>query len=228
MLMPFWNAELYVEISQWFPIGKDYQPISVNRFYDSDLQKISASCMDLGSEFFFMASPSTGCVGNLPRENFFKYNPDSAVNLGFLMILGYSDKIERGITASLAMLESARGLFAGITSCSLWSHGIFQGNTKVIAITSDDPFYNCNDYIRGLARILDEVKKFLGSGNDSYFAEKFGYDRFFMQWEDDNPFDLRVSQILNEFELDSTREIVGDRSNMDFPPFIGAVMRTQE
>ncbi len=228
MLMPFWNAELYVEISSWFPFGKDYQPISVNRFYDSELRNISASCMDLGSEFFFMASPLTGCVGNLPRDNFFKYSPDSAVNLGFLMIIGYSENMERAITASLAMLESANGLYAGITACSFWSHGIFQGNTKVIAITSDDPFYNCDNYLKGLSKVLTEIKNYLNSGDDSYFAEKFGYNRFFFEWEDESPRDLRVSQILNEFELDSTREIVGDSSKMDFPPFIGAVMRAQE
>ena len=140
MYMPFWKSELYVEISPWFPFGKDYQPVSVNRFYDGTLKQIASSCLDLDSEFFFMASPQTGCVGNLPRENFFKYSPDALLSLGFLMILGYSDYMERAVIASLGVLESANGLFPGITSCSFWSRGVFHGTAKIIAIASNEPF----------------------------------------------------------------------------------------
>ncbi|MBQ7732751.1 MAG: hypothetical protein IJT58_01875, partial [Synergistaceae bacterium] len=56
------------------------------------------------------------------------------------------------------------------------------------------------------------------------YAEKFGYDRFFIQWEHDNPIDLKVSQLLAEFELDGTKEIVGDSSDIDFPPFMGTAV----
>ncbi|MBQ6773749.1 MAG: hypothetical protein IJP48_06755 [Synergistaceae bacterium] len=229
MYMPFWKSELYVEISPWFPFGKDYQPVSVNRFYDSTLKQIASSCLDLGSEFFFMASPQTGCVGNLPRENFFKYGPDTLMNLGFLMILGYSDYMERSIIASLGLLESAHGLFPGITSCSLWSRGVFHGTAKVIAIASNEPFYDCTEYLKGLAGVLSDSKKFFKTGdNAAYYAEKFGYERFFIQWEHDNPIDLRVSQLLAEFELEGTKEIVGDSSDVDFPPFMGAAVSMLE
>lgn len=224
MILPFWNSELYVEISSWFPFGKDYHPVSLNRFYDSNLRRISEASMDLGSEFFFMASPSTGCVGNLSRENFFKYNPDHVLNLGFLMTFGYSDMLERAIIAAFGLLESSRGLFAGITSCSLWSRGIYEGTTKVIAIASNEPFYDCTEYLGGLAKLLEEAKDFTKAENISYYAEKFGYDRFFMRWENDNPFDLRISEILSEFETDTTREITGGSSVEEFPPFLGAAI----
>lgn len=228
MILPFWNSELYVEISSWFPFGKDYYPVSLNRFYDETLKRISGACMDLGSEFFFMASPSIGCVGNLPRENFFKYTPDHAFNLGFLMTLGYSETVEKIVIASLALTGAAKELFAGITACSLWSRGIYEGSTKVIAIASYEPFFDCNDYLTGFAKMLDDTKSYLHAADAAYYAEKFGYDRFFMQWENEKPLELRTSQLLSEFELEQTRDIVGGSSSQEFPPFLGASVSIHE
>ncbi len=222
MILPFWNSELYVEISSWFPFGKDYQPVSVNRFYDRTLRNIAGSCIDLDSEFFFMASPLTGCVGNLPRENFFRYQPDNTFNLGFLLILGYSEQAEKAVILSLGIAGAKSGLNAGITACSIWSRGIFEGSAKVIAVAGDDPFYDCTAYLKILSAVMDDVKKHIGTPGQSYYAEKFGYDRFFLDWENDNPYDMASSQVISEFEFDSTREIVGGSSKEDFPPFMGA------
>lgn len=180
--------------------------------------------MDLDSEFFFMASPLTGCVGNLPRENFFRYQPDNFLNLGFLMILGYSEKVEKAVILSMGLGGFKSGLSAGITACSIWNHGIFEGTAKVIAVAGDDPFYDCADYLRLLSRVLDDVNKFTGTQGQSYFAEKFGYDRFFMVWENDNPYDIAASGIISEFELDGTKEIVGGASHEEFPPFMGTAL----
>ncbi|MBQ3446258.1 MAG: hypothetical protein IJG37_01265 [Synergistaceae bacterium] len=227
LILPFWNSELYVEISPWFPFGRDYQPVSVNRFYDSTLSSIARSCMDLDSEFFFMASPKTGCVGNLPRENFFKCQPDSAFNLGFLMILGYSEKVERAVILSLGLTGAKSGLSAGITACSMWSRGVFEGTARVIAVAGDDPFYDGTGYLHVLARVLEDVKRFTGCSELSYYAEKFGYDRFFVAWENDNPYDIAASRMLSEFEIEGTREVGGGSPHEDFPPCMGAAVRIQ-
>ena len=228
MILPFWNSELYVEISSWFPFGKDYHPVSLNRFYDETLKKISGTCMDLGSEFFFMASPAIGCVGNLPRENFFKYSPDSSFNLGFLLVLGYSDIMEKIIIASLALTGASKDLFAGITDCALWSRGIFEGSTRVIAVASYEPFFDGSEYLKQLAEMLTDMKNHTGASDSAYYAELFGYNRFFMQWENDKPSELRTSRMLGEFEFEQTREIVGGSSSQDFPPFMGASVSIQE
>lgn len=217
-----------MEISSWFPFGKDYQPVSVNRFYDPTLRSIAGSCMDLDSEFLFMASPKTGCVGNLPRENFFRYQPDGAFSLGFLMIMGYSEKVERAIILSLGLGGAKAGLSAGITACSIWKHGIFEGTAKVIAVAGDDPFYDCSEYLRVLSRVMGDVSRFIGTPGQSYFAEKFGYERFFMSWENDNPYDIAASVILSEFELDGTRDIVGASPREEFPPFMGAAVSVKD
>lgn len=224
MILPFWNSELHVEISSCYPVGRDYHPVSLNRLYDGTLKRISCASLNLGSEFYFMASPMTGCVGNLSRENFFRREPDSILNLGFLMTFGFSEIIEKVIIASLGTLESSKGLYAGITRCSLWSRGIYEGDTKVIAIVSEDPFYDCGEYLKGLAGILEEANRITKAGNISYYAEKFGYDRFFMSWETDNPIDIRISEMLSEFLTDTAREITGGSSVEEFPVFLGAAI----
>lgn len=224
MILPFWNSELYVEISRCFPFGRDYHPVSLNRFHDQTLARISAACMNLGGEFFFMASPQTGCVGNLSRENFFKASPDAILNLGFIMTLGYSEMLEKAVIASLVLPEAKMKLNAGITACSLWSRGVFEGVTKVIAVAADDPFYDSTDYLKGFAGILEDFGRITNAENNAYYAEKFGYDRFFIAWEKDNPIDIAVSRTIGEFELDGTKEIAGGGVNEDFPAFMGAAV----
>ena len=227
MFLPYWNSELYVEISSCFPLGKDYQPVSINKFYDENLRNLASLCMDLDSEFFFMASPFIGCVGNLPRENFFRYTPDNVFNLGFLMLLSYSEKIEKALIVSLAF-EHEKNLLAGVSKCSFWRKGVFEGNTKVIAIVSDDPFYDCTEYLKRLTDTLAIVKKSLRASDSSYYAEKFGYDRFFIPWENENPYELRVSQLISEFEYENTKEIVGGSTRIEFPQFLGITIRAIE
>ena len=224
MILPFWNSELYVELSSCFPFGRDYHPVSMSRFHSKTLERISRACFDLGGEFLFMASPQTGCVGNLPRENFFKASPDPVLNLGFIMTLAYADPLEKAVIASLMQPEARMKLNAGIAGCSLWSRGTLEGMTKVIAVASEDPFFDSTEYLEVFAKILEEFKGFAGAGNLSYYAEKFGYDRFFAVWETDNYRDMAVSQALNDFEFDGTREIVGGAASTDFPPFMGATI----
>ncbi|MDY6399387.1 MAG: hypothetical protein SPL10_07330 [Synergistales bacterium] len=228
MYLPFWSSELQVEISSWFPWGKDYQPVSVNRFHSSTLRSIAASCLDLDSEFLFAASPLMGCVGNLSREKFFRYGSDNILHLGFLMIFGFSEKIENALTFSLATLKSAKGLNIGITFCTFLRGGVFEGKMKVIAIASDEPFYDCSGYLEGLDGVLGEIKKFYRTPNISYYAEKFGYDRFLMDWENINPYDLRINQIMSELQDNGAREIVGGSPKIDFPSFFGLAIATVE
>jgi len=53
-LLPYWNSDLALEIAPWFPLGVDYQPISINRLYSPQLKQIAARCLELDSEFFFV------------------------------------------------------------------------------------------------------------------------------------------------------------------------------
>ena len=228
MILPYWNSELRVEITSWFPWGKDYQPVSVNRFHDGTLKSIAASCLDLEGEFFFMASPLVGSVGSLSRDKFFHYGPEVFLSLGFLMMLGYSEKLEKAVIVSFANKEVSKGLCAGVTTCSLWRGGVFESNMKVIVLASYEPFYDASDYLKSLAVLLKDVKNILHASELSYYAEKFGYDRFFLQWENEDPYRIRVSQILAEIENEGVQEIVGGSPKIDFPPFFGVTLTAVE
>ena len=229
MILPFWSSELYVEISPCFPFGRDYHPVSLSRFHSPALERISKGCMDLDGEFLFMASPQTGCVGNLSRENFFRLSPDPVLNLGFIMAMGYSEDLEKAVIASI-MLPSVQGrLYAGITGCSMWSRGILEGKAKVIAVAGNEPFFDSTEYLNDFAGLLENFRPILKHDGDlSYYAEKFGYDRFFVYWEGENPHDMAVSNALSDFELDGTREVVGGSPTEEFPPFLGAAVSFQE
>ena len=222
MLLPFWNSDIYVDIASWFPFGKDYYLTSVNKFYDEyDLKKISEGCLDFGSEFYFMSSPLTGCIGNFTRDSLFKQRQDAGLNLGFLMMLGYSPEIEKLLCGVIAPPEFAENLTAGITKCSLWENGRLIGRSDVIVIVSDDPFFDCTEYLAVLDVVLSEFKTIIKTSDLSYYAEKFGYDRFSILWENEKPYDSKINQVLSELKYESSREIVGGPSSIDFPSFMG-------
>lgn len=224
MRLPFWNTEIQIEVSSWFPYGRDYQPVSVNRFYDGTLRSIAASCLDLGSEFLFMASPSLGCVGSFSREKFFRYGPDNMLNLGFLMLFGFSEKIESALMFSIVKAEAVNDLTLGVTSCSIWREGIFESKMKVVALVGNEPFYDCSEYISKLEKTLRTMKNIYHVPDISYFAEKFGYDRFLMNLENVSPYNDELTRILLELKDIEAQEIVGGSPRIDFPPFFSVMV----
>lgn len=228
MLLPLWSSEIHVEIPSWFPWGRDYQPVTVNRFQDRTLNDIALMCFNLESELYFMSSPSGGYVGSMAREKYFRVTSDDSFHLGFLMVFAYSEMIEKALVASIALNKSAKGLSAGIASCSLWRGGVLEGRTKVIAVVSDDPFYDCTEYLDGLAVTLYEILKIIRPPNLSYYAEKFGYNRFPLEWEDINPYDVLLTQVLSEIESDSAKELIGGSPVINFPPFLGLAVVAAE
>ncbi|MBQ9418782.1 MAG: hypothetical protein IJU31_00225 [Synergistaceae bacterium] len=228
MLLPFWTSEINLEVPSWFPFGRDHMPVSVNRFHDKTLESIAASCMDLESEFFFMSSPVTGCVGGVPRDKFFSYYPESVFNLGFLMVFAYSELLEKALIFSLEASKYHEYLSIGLTSCGLWRADIFEGKTRVIAIASKEPDYDCSNYLVDLDKVLVYAKDMSKAPDISYYAEKFGYNRFVMNWENINPYELRLSQIISQIEDSSARDVIGASSKMDFPPFFAYVLTMEE
>ena len=225
ILLPFWKSEIYVEISPHFPYGRDYKPFSENRFYNDNLKNIAALCLDLQGEFYFMSSPLSGCAGILTtsnkNKNLYGLNESgSSFSLGFLMVLGYSEILEKSVLVSL-LSERSKGLSAGISFCAFWSGEILRSKSKVIAIVSDDPLYDCTEYLKYLEYVLQDIKTGLKTSDLSYYAEKFGYDRFCYEWENENPYDSQISREISEFQYEGTKEIIGGSNCMNFPDFMG-------
>lgn len=214
-MLPYWNSDLDLEIASWFPFGVDYQPISINRLYSPQLRRIAASCLERESEFFFMSSPQTGCIGSLMRDNFYRVEPQRGLSLGFMMILGYSSRMERLISAGLC---DSGELSAGVAFCSLWNKGMLMENLKVIVLVSEEIFFDEEKFLTNFEELLTPGRC---KANLAFFAERFGYRRFCMAYETDDPLQLRISKLLYEMEFAETRQMVGPSPEVSFPPFLG-------
>jgi hypothetical protein len=217
-LLPYWSSDLDLEIASWFPFGVDYKPISINLLHSPRLKRIAAFCMEVGSEFFFMTSTLSGCVGNLMRDNFYKYDNGNNINLGFMMLLGYSPQMEKLVGRKFPEREDM-DVRAGVAFCSLWNKTLLLENMKVIVLVSDDILFSEEEFLTDFEAMFEE--KGLDRSNISYFAEKFGYRRFCMAYETDDLLQLRISKLLYEMELPETRQMVGPSPEMPFPPFFG-------
>ena len=227
-MLPYWNSDLDLEIASWFPLGVDYRPVPTNQ--SPQLQRIASRCLGLDSEFLFMSSPRTGCVGSLMRDNW-GMPENGIIHLGFMMVLGYSPRMERLVELVLDGRtreqngEEEPQLEAGVAFCSLWHEGILMGAVKVIALVSGEPFFEEDGFLDGFDRALSDT----GSAKEqdarlSFFAERFGYRRFSMLYETDDPLQMRISQLLYEMEFSETRQMVGPSPELPFPPFLGVAL----
>ncbi|NLL36518.1 MAG: hypothetical protein GX256_03220 [Fretibacterium sp.] len=213
-MLSYWSSDLDLEIAPWFPLGVDYNPVSINLFHSKQLERIAAACFERGSEFLFMSSPTLGCVGSLMRDNFFKVDPQIFLNLGFMMLLGYSPQMEALLGQALARTDLVR---AGVAFCSLWSKRTLLEQIKVIVLVSEGIFFDEESFLTEFEALFASDAK----EKSVYFAEKFGYRRFYVPYETDDLLQLRISRLLYEMEFPETRQMVGPSPEMPFPPFLG-------
>ncbi|MDR1740326.1 MAG: hypothetical protein LBR38_00545 [Synergistaceae bacterium] len=209
----YWNSDIDLEIASWFPFGVDYKPVSINELHSLKLERIAARCLDAGSEFFFLSSMFSGCVGSLMRDNFFREGAAGGVNLGFMMLLGYSPKMEELLGRSLAGRRDVR---AGVAFCSLRNKTLALENMKVIVLVSDSIIFGEEEFLTDFEAMFDGM----APSCTSYFAEKFGYRRFHMAYETDDMTQLRIGRLLYEMEFPETRRMVGPSPEMPLPPFL--------
>ncbi len=224
-LLPHWDSDLSIDLSSSFPFGKDYAPVWSNALYNEGLGIIAKSCIECGSELFFMVSPLTGCIGSFTRENAFSFSQSLSLNLGFMLLLGYSHVMERIVFVALDVFDENHELKAGITNCHITKRGVFAGRTRAIAIASLEPFFDPGKFLLDFAILLREISSVNNSGKSlAFFAEKFGYTRFAFDWEIDSPEQLRIRKALYELKFDSTRDVTGPSPAIQFPPFLGTVV----
>ena len=150
------------------------------------------------------------------RDNFYKESTSGNLNLGFMMLLGYSPQMEQMLTRKFSDQKEIK---AGVAFCSLWSKTLFLKNMKVIVLVSDNILFSEDAFLEDFESMFD--KEVRVSSSIAYFAEKFGYRRFCMAYETDDLMQLRISKLLYEMELPETRRMVGPSPEMPFPPFFG-------
>jgi hypothetical protein len=208
-------------VAPWFPIGVDYKLVSINSLYSARLKNVAALSLAVDSEFLFMSSIQSGYVGNFLRENLFTTNTHIGFNLGFFLLLGYSQRIE-SLVEKMQQDKEKEAIKAGITWCAIRRNKMLLGNLKSIALVSEDILFDEEAFLAHFETVLSEnISKSGGESNIHYYAEKFGYRRFFIPYETDNPTDMNVSRLLIEMEFPETKQITGPSPEISFPFFVG-------
>jgi len=169
-----------------------------------------------------MSSVHSGYVGNFLRENLFTINAHIGFNIGFVLLLGYSQRIE-SLIVKMQQNQENEAVRAGITWCAIRRSGMLLGNLKSIALVSDDILFDEDAFLYRFETALSENVNSKGGGDSNipYYAEKFGYRRFFIPYETDNITDMNVSRLLIEMEFPETKQITGPSPEINFPFFIG-------
>jgi hypothetical protein len=116
-------------------------------------------------------------------------------------------------------MDEESDLEAGVSFCCLWDRDILLESFKAIILVSSNPFFDENEFLSRLAALLE--KNTSSEANLPFFAEKFGYRRFFIPYETDNLVNLEISRLLFEMEFEETRKWVGPSPEVAFPPFLG-------
>ena len=195
------------------PYGIDFNPVSVNALYSERFASIARFAFGFGSEYFYLRSSGNGYVGTMARESLMYPDKNSEDADGFRIVFSYSPSIER-------ILESvARGqlnVYAGLTLCEIWDRSVLVDECKVVALASDDPLFDEDQFLNHLEQALKQSEEVQNS-NLAFYAEKFGYRRFTIPYETDNVIQMEISQLLFEFELEETLEIVGPSPEVSLP-----------
>jgi len=106
-------------------------------------------------------------------------------------------------------------VMAGITT----TYDLME-NIKVIVLVSEGIFFDEEKFLTDFEGMLAGQD---GDPGLAFFAEQFGYRRFCMAYETDDPLQLRISRLLYEMEFAETRQMVGPSPEVSFPPFFGLV-----
>ena len=185
----------------------------MNALYSERFANIARLAFGFGSEFFYLRSSGNGYVGTMARESLMYPDKNSEDADGFRIVFSYSPSIER-------ILESvARGqlnVYAGLTLCEIWDRSVLVDECKVVALASDDPLFDEDQFLNHLEQALKQSEEVQNS-NLAFYAEKFGYRRFTIPYETDNVIQMEISQLLFEFELEETLEIVGPSPEVSLP-----------
>lgn len=218
-VLPYWNSTMNMRIPSWFPFGVDYIPVSVNAHHSGILRRIASLSLRLNSEFLCLTSIQSGSTGNLLRESMFVPGQGRDFELGFSMLFGYSPFMEELVSS---LVSGQEGVEAGISFCCLWDRDILRETFKAIVLVSGDPFFSEDDFLALLAEALERRAPL--QANLPFFAEKFGYRRFFIPYETDDPVDLEISRLLYEMEFEETRKWVGPSPEISLPLLFGLKM----
>jgi len=221
--LPYWDHNVDLSIVSWFPMGLDYKPVSINAFHSKELETVASLAFCLDSELFCLTSLQSGYVGSLLRDNMLVPGKDFKLDLGFTMVFGYSRPLEKIL---VPLIGETPGLQGGVTNCTLWNHELLLESFKAIILVSENPLFNEDGFIRVLSERITAITRDISSM--PFFAEKFGYTRFFIPFETDDLTSLQISRYLYEMEFEETRKSVGPSPEENLPNVIGLMIKDED
>ncbi len=214
--LPHWEKDLDFRISDLFPYDVDRKPVSVNRMYGTNVEHLAEGALALESEFIYLCGLSVGSVGTMTWDG----SPDNweGISLGFTMMFGYSQAIEDAIVSFVASTSNngVDDIMAGVTECFFWSNSMPREARKVIMIATTLPLKDEEAFISDLADDLYRHKS--ADRLIPYYAETFGLRRLAVPYETDDLLRERISLVLQSFELQETRQVVGPSPDLAMPP----------
>lgn len=214
--LPYWENDLDFQVSDLFSYDLDRKPVSVNYIYGEQMVNLADGALALESEFIYVSGLSVGTAGTMTWDGALEGN--LGVSLGFTLMLGYSSSMEEVV---LEFLESEGkspeiGLMAGVTDCFFWSQSMPREVRKIIMVATSLPLKNEKRFIDGL---IEGIKGHKGAnGLIPYYAELYGLRRSAVSYETDDLLCIRISSVLQSFEMTETRQILGPAPNLVMPP----------
>ena len=109
------------------------------------------------------------------------------------------------------------GVSAGLALCGVWDRFMLVDECKVIVLVGDSLLLNESKCMMALQEIMAATAT--DRGSSSFFAEQFGYRRFSIPFETDDVTSLSISKILFDFELDTTRALLGPPPEVSLSDF---------
>ncbi len=203
-------------MGDWMPYGLDFAPVALNSLHSPALARVAALAFEFESEFLCLRSLRSGRIGTLSREALIDPASDSALHLGFTMLFGYSEPLEALLSP---LLEGRPNLQAGVTLLGVFRGVVRVDECKVIALVSEDPAFDEEGFLGDMERSFSAASG--GRSPISFFAERFGYRRFSIPFETDDPREMAVTRLLYEFEFPETRAVVGPPPERPLPDIVG-------
>lgn len=214
--LPYWEKDLDFQVSDLFPYDWDRRPVSTNRIYGERMEALARGALSIGSEFLYVSGLSLGTAGTMTWDG--SFGEGLGVSLGFTLMLGYSSSMEEVV---LKLLDSdlkslGTGLMAGVTECLFWSQSMPREVRKIIMIATGLPL---KDEVEFIDFLIDGINGHSGvDGLIPYYAELFGMRRSAVSYETDDLLSMRISSVLQSFEMSETRQILGPAPDLEMPP----------
>ena len=206
MGLPHWDRIVSFEVPMWTPYGLDYKPVSFVGGADRLLQDVATYAMDLESELIYLSGMRYGEVGVVSYDKTIGPGRSISFPLGFVVIFSFSKAMEKFVSRFVKEMDEIK---VGVCFCDLWDREMPLGKYKAIALISSNPFFDDKNFLEHFVQELAKSVDAKATSSLSYFAEKFGYRRFFIPYETDDPIELAISSICNEFETEEIISLLG-------------------